>query len=104
MSRLIIGPDKYSIPFSGNIEHKVICFNKPVEVYIIECGKNEHGKSEYFVVLDRTFCKGSSNAPIFEGAFSTLPDLPNIYHDEHKWSDIKKIIVCKLRSIFGFKG
>lgn len=38
--------------------------------------ENESGKTEYFVVLDQTFCEASSDAPI-QGSFATLTDLPD---------------------------
>ena len=37
-------------------------------------GKNESGKTEYFVVLNQTFCEASSDTPI-ESSFAALTDL-----------------------------
>ena len=76
MSNLVIGPAKIAIPISGANKHKTINLNKQMGAYIIECGKNESGKTEYFVVLNQTFCEASSDTPI-ESSFAALTDLPD---------------------------
>lgn len=43
MDKLIIGPGKIAIPFYGTCKHKTIRLDKPVGVYVLNCGKDEYG-------------------------------------------------------------
>ena len=102
MSILTNGCIKISIPNSATIDHKVINFNHPIGAYIIPCGDNE-----YFIMLDKTFSKTSSDAKSYDG-FSIQSDtfINNI--DDAEKNNVEKngkdSILSKLKNFFNFKS